>query len=271
MRTMFNWLLLLLYVLASYNKNCCVDGKQQKNAVSNKLTWKDPVIERDVDRQTEHSFCFFDTKSNHSLEEFSNAVSITLVALNPEEKFPWHSVSVLSTDDFHQHVQNLLGRLWGIETSELDLYDQDTTFGLSLSNWLRDVVSSCPSPLFSSNRRRCSMTFSPYGEACVTLRTTDKSMKVRASLQRRFEIRYIYALVVGILALWMANEFSKSKVFQYLVGSTAFFVGGVFILGLMTGRHVMTSQSRDDRQKHWWSSSMTTTGTSCSSSLLLSS
>ena len=256
-------LLLLLYFLASvYNKNFCVDGKRQKNVVIHKLTWRDAVIEKDVD--SEQSFCFFDTKSILSFKDFSNAISITLDVINEKKiEFPWHSVSVLSTDDFHQLVQNILGRLWGVEeTSEVDLHDQETTSGLS--NWLRDVVSSCPSPFFSTNRTRCSMTFSPYGKACVNLRI-DKSMKIRATLHRRFEIRYIYALVLGILALWMANECSKSKIFQYLVGSLSFFVGGVFILGLMAGRHVMMSQSsRDDRQKQWWSSSMTTTGMSYS-------
>ena len=264
---MFNRLILLFYVLGSYNKNTKnygVDGKRSQKTEVNTLSLKDPVLERAVERQSVESFCFFDTKSNHSIEEFSHAVSITLVAIDEEKKaeFPWHSVSILSTDDFHNIVQSVLGRLWGIETPEMDLHDQDTAS--HLHNWLRDIVSSCPSPLLSSNRSQCSMTFSPYGKACVHLRTFDKSMKIRATLHRKFEIRYIYALVLGIATLWMAHECSKSKIFQYVIGSIAFFIGGLFILGLMAGRQVMISQSRDDRQKQWWSSSMTTTGTSCS-------
>lgn len=257
------FILLLLSVLGSYN--CGVDGKRlQKNTVVNTLTFKDPLIEREVERKSEESFCFYDnTKSNYSIMEFSHAFSITLVAINEERiEFPWHSVSILSTDDFHNIVQSALGRLWGIETPEMDLYDQDTTS--HLHNWLRDIVSSCPSPLVSSNRSQCSMTFSPYGKACVNLRTSDKSMKIRATFHRKFEVRYIYALVLGISTLWMAHECSKSKLFQYVIGSIGFLIGGLFILGLMGGRQMVISQSRNDRHKQWWSSSMTTTGMSCS-------
>lgn len=235
------WLLLCVFLLTT-------DGRKKANrkiAESVTLNYSNAEAERLVGRHEEISFCFNEKEPATSVHSVFREVSIMVTTIDGGEtvEFPWHAVRVRSTDDFKGHVGSLFRKLFGISLPEhADGDDDDDADGDGL---LRDLVSSCPSPFLSTNRSRCALRFSPYGDACVTVRTGKQSTKVRAVLStNQFNVRYIILLVAGFVVIWFAGYLSKSKAFQYLVAAIAFVVGGAFILGLYSCKRVAMRDGR---------------------------
>jgi hypothetical protein len=159
------------------------------------------------------------------------------------DTLPWHAVKVRSRDDFHGHVERWLRRAVGAprDTAAAAASEEEEEDELASASFLRDVVSSCPSPFVSGKVATCAMTLSPFAEGCVTVATTKgaAALPVRASMGRRVNWRYAASLALGLLLMWTGSELAKSKVFQYSVVATGFVVVGAFVLGVYAGKHFL--------------------------------
>lgn len=133
---------------------------------------------------------------------------VTVVVEAPDFDFPWHGIKGVSTDDLHRHTEALVYNAFG-ETSANQLeFDPKKSQGL-----VRDVLSSCPSPLFSTNRRKCTLTFSPYGTSFVSIFPKSR-VTVSIFSERKFNPTFLVVLASGILLFLLAHQLSKSKIFQ---------------------------------------------------------
>jgi hypothetical protein len=93
-------------------------------------------------------------------------MSIQLTAANKYE-FPFHTIKGISTDDFHSNIEALMYEIFGTAEEKASKILTSHDFQQS---FIRDIFSSCPSPVFSSNRSLCAMRFSPFAENCIKFR-----------------------------------------------------------------------------------------------------
>jgi hypothetical protein len=159
-----------------------------------------------VTKNDENNFCF-ETKNGFEIDSAFRELLITVVAPNTTH-FPWHSIRGVSTDDAHAHIQTIVLSLMGV-----DLNDKETHKPYQIQSFLRDILSSCPSPLFSHNRNICNMRFSPFGTACITI-SPESNHVVTITTVEHFNKNLVYNLIVGASLLFFANYLAKSKLFQ---------------------------------------------------------
>lgn len=163
-------------------------------------------------------------------------------------RFPFHSIRGVSTDDSHAHFSSLansiINKIHPTKESASSMNEQ-TPLAQQVSytsnfirNFIRDIFSSCPSPLFGhSSRHRCVMSLSPYGAASVSVRPkASESIVIQATTQKQFMFQYLIYIVMAILFLLFSDQFSKSKIFQYSCGMITFVVVGLALILLsLTG------------------------------------
>jgi hypothetical protein len=147
--------------------------------------------------------------SGFNIASIFHELSINVVAPN-DYKFPWHSVKGLSTDDFHANTESFVLSLFGTEDEKARKVSPVVEFPQS---FVRDIVSACPSPVFHSVRSTCSMGFSPFGEACVQLRT-DAPVRITATSEKKFNILLPVNMLCGLGLIYLSQPLSKSSVFQ---------------------------------------------------------
>ena len=163
--------------------------------------------------------------SKKSLNKLFNQLYITVEGRTTDNKpfqFPFHSVKGVSTDDSHSHFYHIFGKLIKKLLKNDESTDTTTTHNIItnksnfLRNFIRDIFSSCPSPLFGDGyRQACTLTFSPYGNTTLSVIPKAKKtviMTVRGS--EEFNSVYMIRLIIGILFLSFAPIFAKSKYFQ---------------------------------------------------------
>lgn len=208
------------------------------------LTWASPHAEGGGGSRF-MTFCFVEPVAPSIAHIFTDVIVIAETTTRGVT-FPWHAVKVRSRDDFHGHVERWLRRAVAGETNAADDEEQ-----LASASFLRDVVSSCPSPFVSGNASACALTVSPFAEACVTVAPGAATLPVRVTLGRQqINWRYPVSLALGLLLIWMGSELAKSKVFQYGVCATGFIVVGAFVLGVYAGKQVMFPPPSSSRRPH---------------------
>lgn len=162
-------------------------------------------------------FCI--NQTNHQSTVWS-LFEDTLIVVNEtnSQKLSWHSVKGVSTDDLHAHLEHAVYWLaeklqpGQIHHEQAEPYDVDSIF--------RDISSACPSALFSKTRSSCSMRFSTFGNACITVKAPkqpDRHLHLSVHTKQRFNQQYIYNLVVGATLVLFAGFMGKSKVFQVIL------------------------------------------------------
>lgn len=180
------------------------------------LTKEKPVQSFDASNGVTYTICStqraeFDIKSIFH--------QLVVVVVGPDDhKLPWHSVKGLSTDDSHTYIENLMLPFFG---SDEDLKARNSPRVEFTSSFIRDIVSACPSPIFHSTRSKCAMSFSPFGTACVQLRT-DKTIRLTATSERQFNPWLPANMFCGLLLLYLSQKLSKSSIFQ--VHSTTYMI-----------------------------------------------
>jgi hypothetical protein len=133
-------------------------------------------------------------------------VVITVKTTSPTDTFSWHSIRGVSTDDLHSLLEAVVWKIFSHESAQ--------EFDVSAKqSFLRDLFSSCPSPIFSMSRSVCDMPFSTFGTACVTM-VSDKDVSVDVHLSKRFNHRVRNYLPSGILLVYFSGYLAKSKIFQ---------------------------------------------------------
>ena len=152
---------------------------------------------------------------------------------------PLFGVKGKSSDDAHENVARwvrrvLLKQPQATETAVVNELVESTRSGSS-SNVVRDLVSSCPSPLFPSTSSTCSLTFSSTGTACVSVSVQGneetRSCTVTAT-RRNLRPRYLVCLALCLLFIYVSHPVSKSKIAQYLIGAAIFTIIGLLLLVL---------------------------------------
>ena len=202
--------LLLLLVPLSFTTSFF--GKKRSTTLQGSLTFKSPEKIANINNNIIHQFCF-NEYDEFKLSSFFDQISITIKVLNGGE-LPWHSVSVISADDLHDHVEEFIHGTIG-KDDEINRITAVARDNIEKNRgFLRDIFSSCPSPLFSSNRTICVMNFSPFGEACVSVRSTNQQLKVKALLKRQYNKNFPLSLLIGFALLALSQIMGKSKIFQ---------------------------------------------------------
>jgi len=170
-------------------------------------------------------------------------------------RFPFHSIRGISSDDSHSHFNKLFQSMMrkvrpSTSTSTVHIEEQPelaanpilvtqaSIVSNFIRNFIRDIFSSCPSPLFGhSHRHHCIMSLSPYGTASISIQPQNRdSIVVQASARYEFMPQYLFYILIAVLFLLFSDQFSKSKIFQYCCGMITFIsLGLVLIVLSLTG------------------------------------
>ena len=169
-------------------------------------------LRADVLRGKPQSFCY-KARDQFNLAAVFEQVDIIVKS---DENFNWHAVRGVSSDDFHSVIQKFVFGFFLAEEEKRQFHQHlasDDMISEKVS-WIRDLLSSCPSPLGSMySLNKCAMHFSPYGRACITV-TVDHSSEIEIDTIVGFNIRLLLNLLCGIALFMLAFTFSKSKIFQ---------------------------------------------------------
>jgi hypothetical protein len=101
-----------------------------------------------------------------------------------ESSFPlsWYAVRGISSDDLYNNVRSSVFKYvfrMGEEDEAATLQSRDAREGYG---WARDLLSSCPSPLWGSpGTSKCEMAFSAVGTPCVILDLKESVAEYRGS------------------------------------------------------------------------------------------
>ena len=202
----------------------------------------DPIVTLDLfGLQTSNGTANGDNLSGlyYALEE----VVITVKTSSPLETLSWHSVKGVSTDDLHTLLEAAVWRIFaGAPNPDPDPLSAKQSL-------VRDIFSSCPSPLFSISRSVCEMPFSAFGTACVSI-GTDKDVIVDLHVTKRFNRRLHTYLPIGILLVYFAGYLAKSKIFQvktksFLLSSCIFYRPSIkyLVLVLKCGGYISSGRA----------------------------
>eukprot|EP01031_Cornospumella_fuschlensis_P028110 gene28110-33942_t len=147
----------------------------------------------------------------------------TVISISSQQPLPWYSVRGVSTDDVHSNLERWI---YGLFAPDITLLSQNPH---EKASFLRDVLSSCPNPLFNKNRSVCNMRFSSLDTSCVTV-SLPFSTVISITVTRYINPQYFVNFAAGIVFFMLAHPFSKSKVFQYSMTSALFILAGVVLL-----------------------------------------
>ena len=175
------------------------------------------------------------------------------IKLIDSPELPFYSVKGISSDDFHNLVQDFLMKVFKIDMSDSNKGDEKQIvdlFNPSTENILRDVLSACPSPLFAQNRDSCVMSFSPYGRACVGV-ATGKNINTAVKARLRYNPVLPILLAIGIFFLFSATLLSNSKIFQYVLGMVLFILLGTMMIIIQIYKFSSKRLFKHDSKLSW--------------------
>lgn len=159
--------------------------------------------------------------------------TVEIIATGDSDRisFPYFAVRGKSTDDFHENVGLLI---------HLTLFKErpDIAESVDRSSLLRDLLSSCPSPIDfkfqpANAATLCRMKFSSMGTPCVSLPALSSSKspsKVSVVVKQVYNYSYAYNLGLCLLFLYAAMELSEYKTFQYITGMMFFVAAGLLLV-----------------------------------------
>eukprot|EP01039_Chlorochromonas_danica_P004828 gene4829-5293_t len=168
-----------------------------------------------------YSYCYERPKHVSLPESFLKDL---VISLDSPSELPWYSVRGVSTDDLHSHLQTVAFTLLNETKTESEPH--------AVQSILRDLLSSCPNPLLSSQRKTCQMRFSLRGKACIFL-TASEDIAVSLTVKEVFNGHYPLRMAAGIALIGLAPILAKSKIFQYSSIMTIFLFVGIALI-LMT-------------------------------------
>lgn len=172
------------------------------------LTRNQPSLNFNANAGTIYTICSSE-KKDFSIASIFDQMTIT-VQMPSDHKLPFHSVKGVSTDDFHNNLESLMYHMFGTEEEKSKESSPVVKFPQS---FVRDIVSACPSPVFHDQRSKCPMSFSPFGEGCIQIKT-DSSAKVTAFSEMNFNVWLPVNMVIGLLLIRLSFYLAKSSFFQ---------------------------------------------------------
>ena len=124
-------------------------------------------------------------------------------------KIPWYHIKGVSTDDLHAVLERFVHGMLGSPHIA-----QHTKAPHEVESIIRDIASSCPNPLFSSNRSECIMRFSTIGRACVTVKATSPPLQIVVWAEKETNPLYLLKLVLGSLLVLVSGYLGYNILFQ---------------------------------------------------------
>jgi len=124
-------------------------------------------------------------------------------------KIPWYHIKGVSTDDLHAVLERIVHGVLGSPHAELHAKAPH-----EVESIIRDIASSCPNPLFSSNRSECIMRFSTIGRACVTVKATSTPLQIVVWAEKELNPMYLIKLVLGSLLVFVSGYLGYNILFQ---------------------------------------------------------
>ena len=153
-----------------------------------------------------------------TLKSLLSKTVVTVSVTHSGDKFDWFDVSGISTDDFQLHLKRL-GRyllLATVPSLAQQLSQPSESDSLVNKNFIRDILSSCPSPISTeANSQSCDLSFSPFGKICVNIRgRPSKDRNIMLVTRTFISKELIIKLILGIGLLYLASVLSKSMMLQ---------------------------------------------------------
>ena len=189
----------------------------------------------------ETRYCVQGQASASPLYALVNYFVKTTVSVQSNFPMTWYAVRGISTDDFYSLLKSTIFRYVLRMDEESETSIMKTRDSIEGYGFIRDLFSSCPSPLFGSPQQtKCNMLFSSVGEPCITLdmeRSIRQGLRVKApevtiKVTQSFNRRGFILLLLGLTLLKMSGELSKSKIVQYIFGAISFTILGFLIIAL---------------------------------------
>jgi hypothetical protein len=158
-------------------------------------------------------YCFFG-KGNTSDPSYLFDEVLIHVNETRGNKLPWYSVKGVSSDDLHSHLEDFVH----LVLSKMGMHrEREEKAPYEKSSIVRDMVSSCPNPLYSPSRSECTMRFSSIGTACVRItppEQADQHLVMTVYAEDRVNMNYIYSFLCAAAAFFAANYLAYSIFFQ---------------------------------------------------------
>lgn len=158
-------------------------------------------------------FCYTGTGNTTEPSYLFNEVLIHVNETNGK-KIPWYSVKGVSTDDLHMHLENMVYYIMeqaGFQT------DHEIKAPYEVESYIRDAVSACPNPLFSSSRSECVMRFSSVGQACVRITSAQEAKELLhfvVYVEEKLNMNFVYRFLFGATAFFIAGRLGYNMLFQ---------------------------------------------------------
>ena len=243
-------ILLLLVILVTTSGVAVIS-----QTIKNEITLNTSPLLQSGTRSDVLVFCCDAPNENYSPIYWFQEIDIDIKVVNSPD-LPYYSVKGISSDDFHNIVQDFLMKIFNIDKADdnnnikgdekqiVDLFNPST------DNILRDILSACPSPLFAQNRDSCVMSFSPYGRACVGV-ATGKNINTAVKARLRYNPVLPILLAIGIFFLFSATLLSNSKIFQYVLGMVLFILLGTMMIIIQIYKFSSKRLFKHDSKLSW--------------------
>lgn len=173
-------------------------------------------------RGTKQTFCLNEGISSRQwlLQAFFYQINVYVGVIGKtSEVLSWHAVRGKSDDDFHKNLDDGIQLLLG-KSLESSYSDPSTIDGATVdleSSFFRDLVSACPSPLFSRDLQVCRLSFSPVARLCVSVSAPDKELSIYVLPKYELNIHRLFLFFFGLLFVYVADSLSKSGLFQVYI------------------------------------------------------
>jgi hypothetical protein len=213
-------LYLILFILLILLTN--IKASKQKIITNELVLNSDPLLQNgDIDDVL--LFCVnpldnnnYNNKLNILLYWFYQ-IDIDIKVFNPSY-LSIFSVKGLSEDDFHNIGEDIIKNILKIDTNnninEKKIFKDKVISLISISseNFLRDMLSSCPSPLLSSNDH-CIMHFSPFNKACIIV---NNHKQINASVEAKLKYNQMLPIIL-VIGLFFIDSSQLGLIFgEYL-------------------------------------------------------
>ncbi len=208
---------------------------------------------------TAKRFCFNTGKEKSAMNAVTSFFSRSYISVDTHgDKMPWMSVRGISGDDFFLNLQNLMWKsVFGLNEDQINQL-KEVREDIDGYGFLRDLVSSCPSPIYQTRDGNCLMQFSSMDEACIEITLGGdgsdeeemkyKPKKITVTAMKEINTRGILFFIISILFFYYCHELSKSKICQYIAGMITFITAGI-LLGIVWLMSKLGAKDRNGERK----------------------
>lgn len=237
-------LLVVISLLSLYSK-----AFKQKIITNELVLDSDPLLQNgDIDDIL--LFCINPPNNDFNPLYWFHQIDIDIKV--PSSYLSIFSVKGLSEDDFHNIGEDIIKSILKTDKGNEGSFKEKVVNLVSISseNFLRDILSACPSPLLSQSNEHCIMSFSPFKKACIVV-NNHKQINTSVEAKLRYNQMLPVLLVIGIFFLFSGTLLSNSKIFQYSIGSMLFILLGFIWMIIQLYKFINKRYLKNDSKISW--------------------